>query len=365
MTRSFHAKAWLAWAAAAAVFTLAIDNALASGCALLALAVVAASFRSQGPEGRTAALFFKLGLAIIAVRVVLFGLTGHTGETTLFTLPSAGLPKWLGGFTIGGRVTGEVLAQEIAEGLKIAAFLACFGVFLASVETYRVLRMLPRFLFEAGLVVGIAITFVPSLLRSAAEIRDAQRLRGHRFRGLRSLRPLVVPVLAGALERSLTLAASMEARGFGRTGGTKQRRETLARAGVLAGLAALCAGGGFALAGRTIAGTGAAVAGAIAIGAGLRALSGAVARTRLRAERLDAWDSALIASSAGIAVLTIAARSLDAAHWYPYPAVHLPAADLRLIMLAASLALPAAIAPLRALALRAAESRHPVAEVNP
>ncbi|MFN2642584.1 MAG: energy-coupling factor transporter transmembrane component T, partial [Actinomycetota bacterium] len=180
MRNPFNAKAWLAWVVAAGSVVLAVDNPLVTLVALAALGSVAAAFRNTGPDGATYALFLKAGFAFLLVRVILFGLTGHPGDTTLFTLPQVALPRWAGGFALGGRVTGEVVSQQVAEGLKIAAFLACFGVLLSVVETYRIIRLLPRFLFEAGLVVGIALTFVPSLMRSVRDIRDAQRLRGHR-----------------------------------------------------------------------------------------------------------------------------------------------------------------------------------------
>lgn len=355
----FHARAWVAWLAAASVFTLSIDNPFAVASALLALGLVAVWFRAPGPEGRSAALFFKIGLVVIAVRVVLFGLTGRPGATTLFTLPSVGFPSWLGGFSIGGRVTGEVVVQQVVEGLRIAAFLACFGVFLSSVRTYRLLRMLPRFLFEAGLVVGIALTFVPSLLRSVQNVRDAQRLRGHRFRGVRSLRPLVLPVLSGALERSLTLAASMESRGFGRaTEATPRDRR--AHAVVLLGLATLTASAGLVLAGATPIAIATAVAAFAMTVAGLRTLSHSVRRTRLRAEKLDAWDVALVVTAALLAALTFRARSLQAAHWYAFPVVEWPDADPRLLALGAALAAPVIVAVARAAFYRAAERRHPL-----
>ena len=340
----FHAKAWVAWVAAASVTIISLDNPFATATALGALLVVAAGFGSRAPEGRSIALFLKFGVIFLLLRVLLFGLTGHTGDTTVFTLPAVALPTWLGGFAVGGRVTAEVVAQQAADGAKIATFLVCFGVFLAVVETYRVLRLLPRFLFEAGLVVSIALAFVPVMLRRASDVRDAQRLRGHRFRGLRSLRPVVVPVIADGLERSLTLAASMESRGYGRA--RSEGTDARARLWVLAGMCALTAGGGFALFGRR-SGIPVAVAGAIAIGLGLHRMSRAVERTRFRPDPLVVWDIALITASVVAAAAAIAVRALPAAHWYAYPAVHQPAFDLRLIVVAASIAAPAAIAAAR------------------
>lgn len=48
-------------------------------------------------------------------------------------------------------------------------------------------------------------------------LRAARRLRGRPDRGLRGLFQVGLPVLEGALERSVALAAAMDARGYGRT----------------------------------------------------------------------------------------------------------------------------------------------------
>ena len=73
-------------------------------------------------------------------------------------------------------------------------------------------------LYELGVVVTVALSFAPQTVVAAAGVRDARRLRGRPHRGLRGLRGLAVPVLEGALERSLDLAASMDSRGYGRRG---------------------------------------------------------------------------------------------------------------------------------------------------
>jgi energy-coupling factor transport system permease protein len=357
--RTFHTRAWLVWLASAATVILAQRNPVATLSALGGLLIVATAFAPRAPEGRSAAFFLKLGILFLVLRVVLFGLTGHTGPTTLVTLPTLNLPGWIGGFALGGRVTAEVLAQAAAEGLRIAAFLVCFGVFLSVVEISSVIRLLPRFLFEAGLVVGIAITFVPVLLRSAAQVRDAQRLRGHRFRGARALRPLVLPVLANGMERSLTLAESMETRGYGRVRAGAQRAEAHARTVVLAGLLLLAAGGGLVLFGRLV-GAAPALVGAALTGAGLRALSLAVPRTRYRPGRSGAGDVALVAATVSVAVVAIVARG--SADWTAYPAVRAPALDLRLVALGLGLAAPVVLARLRNARIRRAARRAPVAK---
>lgn len=302
---TFHASAWSWWLASAVVVVLAVDQPVATALALAALAFVAAA--TPVAHGATAAgLMFKVGLFFVAARVLLFGVTGHTGPTTLVVLPAIDAPAWLGGFQVGGRITAEVVTLALAEGLKVAAVLAAFGVFMAAVPVARVMRSVPRFLHEAGLVVGIALTFVPVMLRTAAEIRDAQRMRGHRFRGVRSLRALVVPVLAGAMERSIALAASMDARGYGRAG----------------------------------------------------------PRTRYRPDVMTAWDIAMIASAVAAVVLAIAARTAGAGSWYPYPVARMPQVHALALAPALLLLSPPLLAALRGVRLARA-SRHVAAEVAP
>jgi energy-coupling factor transport system permease protein len=339
----FATSAWLVWFASAAALVFALQNPFATLAALAALVVVGATCARRGPEGASWTLMLKIGLAALVARVVLFGLTGHPGDTTLLTVPRIGAPAWLGGFSIGGRVTAEVVGEHAAEGLRITALLVSGGVFLSAVEVHRVLRMLPRFLFEFGLVVGIGIAFVPMMLRSAADIRDAQRVRGHRIRGVRGLRPLILPVLATALERSLLLAESMEARGYGRTTGEASRREARARAAIFVALLAIAGGGALLLAGETLAGAALFVPGATALGGALLRMSRAVHRTRHRPERMRAHDVALIASSVAAAAWALGARALDAAHWNAHPAIAWPSLDARVVAVPFALLAPVVI----------------------
>jgi energy-coupling factor transport system permease protein len=74
------------------------------------------------------------------------------------------------------------------------------------------------------LAVALATRLVPSLERDAAGFVEALRGRGVAVEGIRGRARLLSPLLAGSLERSLNLAESMEARGFGRPGRTSVPR---------------------------------------------------------------------------------------------------------------------------------------------
>lgn len=206
-----HPAAWLAWAVAASVAALLTRNPLYLTLIGLAVGVVWAAQH----QADHAALLNGRGLARLAATVLAFStalnmLYSHSGRTVLFHLPS-GLPY------IGGPVTLEAAVYGLTTGLAIATLLIVVIVVNAAVEPAEMLRYLPGFLYTAGLVATIALTFAPQTRRALLEIREAQQVRGHRPRGLRDLPPLVMPLITTGLENALELAEAMAARGFGQT----------------------------------------------------------------------------------------------------------------------------------------------------
>jgi energy-coupling factor transport system permease protein len=217
MPRHLHPGAWWLWAVGLGVAATRTTNPVL----LLLIAAVAgyvvAARRSDAPWSRAYTAFLKLGLFVLAIRMVIqvvFGqpLPGHV----LFELPSVPSPRWLAGIRLGGPVTAEAVVAQVYDGLRLGVLLACIGAANALASPYRLLRALPGALYEAGVAVTVALSFAPQALVSAQAVREARRLRGRAVRGPRGLRGVVVPVLEGALARSVALAASMDARGYGR-----------------------------------------------------------------------------------------------------------------------------------------------------
>lgn len=157
----------------------------------------------------------------IAITLLFFGalwnfVTVHVGETSLFRLPGDY-------FAIGGAYTLEAALYGALNGISIALILTAF-VFLTQLLSPRdVVRLTPPALYEVGLVLAVALAFLPQGRETLQEIQEAQELRGHRSRGLRDFLPILLPLMIKALERALDLAETMEARGF------SARREKLSR----------------------------------------------------------------------------------------------------------------------------------------
>jgi energy-coupling factor transport system permease protein len=179
---------------------------------------VVASCRGNAPWSNSLALFLRIGLVVIVIRVaieIVFGQRGVPGHV-LFTLPHVPLPSWAAAVSVGGAVTLESILTAFVLGLQIAVILVSFGAANSLVSPYRLLRCLPAVLYESGVAVTVALSFTPELIETIAAVRRARRLRGIPTSGLRGVRGIAVPVLEGALDRSLQLATSMDARGYGR-----------------------------------------------------------------------------------------------------------------------------------------------------
>lgn len=240
--RMLHPGAWWLWAlglAAAASRTL---NPVPLLLILVVTGFVVAARRSDAPWARSYGAFLKLALLVIAIRIVFQALlsSGSQGPTVLFTLPELPLPGDTG-IKLGGVISLEAVLRAFYEGLQLATILVCIGAANSLGSARRLLRSVPGALYEVGVAVVIALTFAPQLVTDAARVRAAHRLRGQSG-GLRAMKRLFMPVLEGALERSVELAAAMDSRGYGRTtdAGRVARRTT----GVLVfgGLAGVCIG---------------------------------------------------------------------------------------------------------------------------
>jgi energy-coupling factor transport system permease protein len=100
----------------------------------------------------------------------------------------------------------------------------------------------PPALYEIGSALVVAVTVLPQLAESFRRVRAAQTLRGGDTGRVRGLRRLLVPVLEDSLERSLSLAAGMDTRGYGRTSGATPRERRTTGGLMLLGLCALAIG---------------------------------------------------------------------------------------------------------------------------
>ena len=319
-TRHLHPLAWWLWALALAAAASRTLNPVVLGAIIAVAGLVVAARRSDTPWARSFGAFLVLGAFVLGVRLlfeVLFA--APVPGTTVLSLPEVVLPSWMAGARLGGDVTLEALVAALYSGLQLVAILACVGAANSLANPTRLLKTVPGALYEVGVAVVVALTLVPSALEHLRQVRDARRLRGRSTHGLRANGRMGAAVLTGALERSLSLAAAMDSRGFGRLRPLSRRERRLTAALVLAGfLAALV--GGYAL---LDASTSPEVAAAL-LATGIIVLLLGLVRSNRRAVRTvyrpDPWrwpESATVASGA------VALVACTAAAWVS-PDVMLP-----------------------------------------
>lgn len=193
------------WVLAALAIALASDDPLTRALVLAGAWALLARRHVRGRRLRPLAVGIgMLGAATMAVN----GLLSHTGTGVLVSLPG-----WLP--LVGGQVTVEGFAYGADVALGLVAAVSAAAVLSLVVEPSDLVDGLPSVLARTGAAVGSALNLVPAVASSFVAVRDAQRLRGWRPRGPRAMVDLAVPVLLGAIERSVQLAESMEARAFG------------------------------------------------------------------------------------------------------------------------------------------------------
>ncbi|KAB7849211.1 energy-coupling factor transporter transmembrane component T family protein [Streptomyces mobaraensis] len=308
VTPALHPGAWWLWALGLAAAASRTTNPLLLALLVAVAGYVVAARRTDAPWARSYGAFLKLGLVVIGVRLLFAFFLGSPipGTHTVVVLPEIPLPDWARGVRLGGRVTAEGLLFALYDALRLAALLVCVGAANALANPARLLKSLPGALYEAGVAVVVAMTFAPNLVADVQRVRAARRLRGRPDRGFAGLLQVGLPVLEGALERSVALAAAMDARGYGRTAQVPPAVRRTTAVLTLGGLLGVCAGT-YGLLADEGAGYGMPLllAGVAAALAGLRLGGRRSVRTRYRPDRWDAAAWLVAGSGAAVTALMV------------------------------------------------------------
>jgi biotin transport system permease protein len=114
---------------------------------------------------------------------------------------------WTGTLTVVRLLTLVLAAAVVTATTRVSEMVAviervCRPLELVGVRPARI-----------GLVIAMALRFIPLLVERADRIREAQAARGGPARGLRGLRTTVVPLLVQVLQLAHTVAEALDARG--------------------------------------------------------------------------------------------------------------------------------------------------------
>lgn len=243
LPRDLHPIAWWSWAIGLATAASLTTNPLLLVLIMGSATVVVMARRSGHPFGRSFRLYVMLAALTVVLRVVfriVFG--GQEIGNVLVDLPEIPLPDWAAGVRLLGPVTSEALLAGLYDGLRLASIIICVGAANSLANPKRLLASVPPALYEIGTALVVAVTIFPQLADSARRVRAAQALRGGTTSGIGRLRRFLVPVLEDALERSLALAAGMDTRGYGRSGGASPRERWVTGSLLMLALTGICVG---------------------------------------------------------------------------------------------------------------------------
>lgn len=172
----------------------------AAGLAVLLAGRLAGAWRAVAAALRWAA---ALGAVIVAVNAI----ASQRGETILvrgWELPPLGRLD----------VTAEALAEGGVLALRIAVVLVAFAIHTACVDPDRLLRLLRPLARRSALTATLIARMAPLAAADHARLREAATLRGPAAAPV-DRAALVRRLVAGALDRAVDSAATLELRGYG------------------------------------------------------------------------------------------------------------------------------------------------------
>ena len=281
---------------------------------LLILAAAAISaivfFRELAPWSQSLKFYLGLALFILVTRLafrVVFNVAVPEADVAI-SLPQFELNLGFGfPVLLLGDVSFQSLRGALVDGLRLATIVLSLGMANTLANPRKLLKSTPGALFEIATAVSVAINLAPQLIESLERVRRAESLRG-RSRKLGALAGIVIPVLEDTIDKSLALAASMDARGFGRRGDQSATRLLLTRTVSLGAVCAITIGTYLLLATAQTGFLGLSVIGLGLVGiiAMLRLTSAVHLRTRYRKQPLTLSDFAILALATLIAVSAFA-----------------------------------------------------------
>jgi energy-coupling factor transport system permease protein len=120
-------------------------------------------------------------------------------------------------FTLGPvRFTMDALLLGIRNSLLLTLITASFALLALTLSPKEAIGLMKamRLPTKSVFMTSLSTRFVPALLEDMETLSDVQRTRGTKLKGIRGKGPVMMPLLSNSLERSVSVAEAMEARGI-------------------------------------------------------------------------------------------------------------------------------------------------------
>jgi len=129
----------------------------------------------------------------------------------------------VGYFSAGMYLTPSLVLYSVSLAFRFIVLMSSFSIFFltTSPDDLSLALQQSRIPYEFCFAFTTAIRFVPVLANEAQTIMDAQKSRGlelergNFLKRIRNFIPILIPLIVGAIRRSLELAEAMESRAFG------------------------------------------------------------------------------------------------------------------------------------------------------
>ena len=288
----------------AGVSQSALTQILICATALLAILM----FREEAPWSRSVKFYLFLAGFVVIARVlfrIIFNIP-NPEDTTALDLPGFSVNLGFGPpIELFGAIGLQALTGGATDGLRLAAIILSVGMASSLANPRTLLKSTPSALYEIASAISVAINLAPQMISSLQRVQKARSLRG-RSKGLGSMAGTVIPVLEDAIDSSLSLAASMDSRGFGRRGDLSKSVVLVARLSSLLAVAFLSIGSFALLVGQTqMLGWALIVIGIVASFVTIRINSKSQIRTRFEPVKLSFFDALLLTLSAASLIAVI------------------------------------------------------------
>jgi biotin transport system permease protein len=199
----------------------------------LALYVPRASPVHRTPAGLKLLALTGLGVLLFAVPslpvvagalagVLALGLGAAQLPAGLLARQARAVAVWLVALFVVHALVTDVLTGAIAV-LRLLALVLAAAMVTATTRVTAMVAVVERLCAplrlvgvrpaRIGLVLAMALRFIPLVAERADRIREAQAARGGRTRGVRALTSTVVPLLVQVLQLAHTVSEALDARG--------------------------------------------------------------------------------------------------------------------------------------------------------
>jgi energy-coupling factor transport system permease protein len=282
----------------------ALTQILICAAALIAILI----FREEAPWSRSVKFYLFLAGFVVIARVlfrIVFNIP-NPEDTTALDLPGFSVNLGFGPpVELFGAIGIQALTGGATDGLRLAAIILSIGMASSLANPRTLLKSTPSALYEIASAISVAINLAPQMISSLQRVQKARSLRG-RSKGLGSMAGTVIPVLEDAIDSSLSLAASMDSRGFGRRGSLSKPLVLGARLSSLMAVGFLSVGSFALLVGQTQTLGWALIAiGIISSFTSIRINSKSQIRTRFEPVKLQFFDALILSLSAMLLIAAI------------------------------------------------------------